>query len=486
MCLAPFTSVLCLSIMEQYAALLQQQPALRSLPLDRLPHVIQEVKNAGLLEPDGEVPDYLRLQPTLPYFLRRRLGAMERTEVRSAVETAFRLLYDQVSTAFCDLLASNDPQNRLKGHVLAQLEYENLMTTLKQALQAQASILNPYLALITYLEATHDHQRGLQLGQTVLDCLKDFPDEKLRGPLGVEYAGVVDSIAKRQLLLKQYAAAEASYFEALRLFSQSEHIEEHVHSTLKAAIYHNLGFAAREQRQWQKAENYYQQALQIFMEFDDRRSPAPIYHNLGTIAEQQQQWKQAERYYEQAFQLFHEYSDRYNQANTLFHLGTTCQRQGQRDKAEHYYQQGLLLAIDINDQYLQATLYSQLGLLAQEQDQPDQAEDYYEKGLRTYKDLNNSYKQAQTYCNWGILSKKRGKLGQSRDYFLHALTIFVDDEDDYSKDFILRHLAQLWQVSEDANLPPTIASMIGSSPDEVEALLREMLANEPDKNNDEM
>ena len=526
MCLAPFTSVLCLSIMEQYAALLQEQPALRSLPLDRLPPVIQEVKNLGLLEPDGEVPNFLRLQPTLPYFLRRRLGAMERTEVRSAVETAFRLLYEQVSAALCDLLDSNDPQKRLKGQALAQLEYENLMTALKQALQAQASILKPYLALMAYLEAIQDQHRGLELGQTVLDCFKDVQDEKLKGPLGAEYAGVIDSIAKRKSQLKQYAEAEVLYHEALRLFSQLEHIEEHVHSKLKAAIYHNLGFIAREQRQWSKAEHYYQQvlhiyeglhdrhsqapiygelgtiakeqrqwplakgyyqqALQIFIEFDDRNSLAPIYHNLGTIAEEHREWNQAAYYYQQALQIWSKFNDRYNQANTYLHLGTTCQRQSQRDKAESYYQQALLLSINISDRYLQAAIYSQLGLLAQEQHQFDQAEHYYEKGLQIYKDLNNSYKQAQVYCNWGILSKKQGKLVQSRDYLLHALVTFVDDEDDYSKDFVLRHLAQLWQVSEDAHLPSSIASIVGSSQDEVEALLREMLANEPDENNNEM
>lgn len=516
MCLAPFTSVLCLNLMEQYAALLQQQPALRSLSWGRLPQVIQEVKNLGLLEPDSEVPNFLRLHPTLPYFLRRRLGAIEQREMHSAVETAFRLLYDQISTAIGDLLNSHDPQQRLQGQVLAQLEYENLTTALKQALQAQDSILNPYVTLMAYLTVVQDQRRGLELGQTVLDCLKDFQDEKLKGSLGAEYAGVIDSIAKWQLLLKQYTAAEASYFEALRLFSQVEHIEEDIRSKWKAKIYHNLGFIAREQRQWSKAERYYQQvlqiyeglhdrqsqapiygefgtiakdqrqwslakdlyqqALQIFIEFDDRSNMAPIYHNLGNIAEEHERWDDADRYYQQALQIWSKFNDRGNQAKVYLHLGTTCQRQALRDKAEHYYQQALLLSIELNDQHLQATLYSQLGLLAQQQDQPEQAEHYYEKGLH----LNNSYRQAQTYYNWGILSKQRGKLVQSRDYLLHALAIFVDDKDDYSSNFVLRHLAQLWQVSEDPHLPSTIAPMISSSPDEVEALLRKMLANEAD------
>ena len=521
MCLAPFTSVLCLSVMEQYIVLLKQQPALATLPVERLSQVIQEAKNWGLLKLDPDVPNFLHLQPTLPYFLRRRLGDAERVEVRSAVETAFRLLYEEVGEALFDLLDSNDPQNRLMGQVLTQLEYENLMAALKQALQAKVSIRRPYMALMTYLEVTQDQRRGLQLGQTVLDYLKGVPDEKLTDALGEDYAGVFDSIAQRQVQLKQYAEAEASYQMALRLFSQLEHIEEHVRNRLKAGIYHNLGYIAREQRQWPKAENYYQQvlgiyrglndrhsqaaiygelgtiakeqrqwplakeyyqqALQIFIEFDDRNSLAPIYHNLGNIAEEHGQWDQAERYYQEALQIYSKYNDRTNQAKTYLHLGTTCQRQGKLDRAECYYQEALLISINVNDQHIQATLYSQLGFLAQEQNQFDQAEQYYEKGLRIYSDLNNYYKQAQTYCNWGILSQKQGKVVQAQDYLLRALGTFVDYNDDFSRDFVLRHLARLWQRNEGANLPSAIASIVGSAPDEVEVLLREIQVNEPEE-----
>ena len=74
--------------------------------------VLQEAANWGLLSPDPNISRLLRLQPVLPYFLRSRLYAPEQSEVRRAVETAYRELYDQVGAALADLSNSKEPQKR--------------------------------------------------------------------------------------------------------------------------------------------------------------------------------------------------------------------------------------------------------------------------------------------------------------------------------------------------------------------------------------
>ena len=96
LCLAPFTSVINLNMLDYYTACLKQQPALSSLPFERWPEVIHEAQNWGLLSPDPNHPVFLHLQPILPYFLRNRLDAPGQTEVKLAVESAFRQHYGQV------------------------------------------------------------------------------------------------------------------------------------------------------------------------------------------------------------------------------------------------------------------------------------------------------------------------------------------------------------------------------------------------------
>ena len=91
MALAPFTGVVFQPLIEKYIEHLRLQPALKDLPFQRMPEVLQQAQDWGLVTVD-RMPGYLRLQPVLPYFLRTRLN--KAPEVRQAVETAYRAHYD--------------------------------------------------------------------------------------------------------------------------------------------------------------------------------------------------------------------------------------------------------------------------------------------------------------------------------------------------------------------------------------------------------
>ena len=69
---------------------------------------------------------------------------------------------------------------------------------------------------------------------------------------------------------------------------------------------------AQEQRQWAQAEQHYQQALAIYIEFNDRYSQASTYHQLGMVAQEQRQWAQAKEYLLQALAIFVEFQDEHN------------------------------------------------------------------------------------------------------------------------------------------------------------------------------
>jgi hypothetical protein len=221
LCLAPFTSVVDTGLLDNYTNHLRQQPVLATLPFGRWSDVLQESQNWGLLSPDPAIPRFLRLQPIFPYFLRNRLNAPEQKEVRSAVETAFRKHYDQLGGMLSQLLNSKEPEVRQVSQLITSLEYENLVTALNLALGAQVSILNLNKTLSRHLDAIQDQRRGLELGQSVLSHLEAYPDEKLKGPLGVEFATVIDNIARGQLTLKQYAMAEESYQKALAILLEN-------------------------------------------------------------------------------------------------------------------------------------------------------------------------------------------------------------------------------------------------------------------------
>jgi tetratricopeptide (TPR) repeat protein len=212
--------------------------------------------------------------------------------------------------------------------LLTGLEYENVVTALDLALAAQVSILNPYFALSRYLDTTQDQFRGLQLAQRVLDHLETYPTDKGASPLCFEFAYLIGDIALWQLRLKHYIEAETSFQKLLQLLNQLEHLDEKECRRLKAGSYHHLGVVAEEQRQFTQAEQYYQQALQLFIDSNDRHSQAFIYNNFGVLAEEQRQWNKARTYFLQALEIYVSYQDTYKGSVVLSSLARLWQASG--------------------------------------------------------------------------------------------------------------------------------------------------------------
>ncbi len=64
------------------------------------------------------------------------------------------------------LLNSKEPQERQVGQILTSLEYENLITALNLALEAQVSIMIFHSTLSIYLDTVNDQRQGVGIGQT--------------------------------------------------------------------------------------------------------------------------------------------------------------------------------------------------------------------------------------------------------------------------------------------------------------------------------
>jgi uncharacterized protein HemY len=86
-----------------------------------------------------------------------------------------------------------------------------------------------------------------------------------------------------------------------------------------------LGMVAQEQRQWQQAEQYYQQALQLKIEYNDRYEQASTTHQLGRVAQEQRQWQQARDYFLASLKIYVDYDDTYSGDIVLHNLARLWQ-----------------------------------------------------------------------------------------------------------------------------------------------------------------
>jgi Tfp pilus assembly protein PilF len=476
MCLAPFTGVINRNWLEQYTDELKAQPALAGLPYDRWKEVLQEAVNWGLLEPHQELAElgYLRLQPIFPYFLKTRLNDESQTAWRQAIETAFRNYYNGFGGALTQLIQSKEAQKRQVGQVLIGVEYENLLSALMLALKQRTSILNFYLPISKYLDIMQDNQRGLELGNLVLAQLEDYPAERLQDQMAAEFAGVIDNIGRRRLLLMQYSSAQDAYKRSLQLFDAFTTLSPVQKADFREGILHNLGVVAQEQRQWAAAEGYYKEALQICIDFNDRDGQAKTLHNLGVVAQEQRQWAAAEGYYKEALQIYIDFNDRHSQASTLHDLGVVSQEQRQWAAAEGYYKEALQIKIDFNDRYEQASTLHQLGVVSQEQRQWAAVEGYYKKALQIYINFNDRYSQASTLHNLGVVAQEQRQWAAATRYALEAAEIFVQYQDQHNLAIVLRSLARIWRETQDTQIPRKIGEWRKLSYEESEALLGQL------------
>ncbi|ELS04632.1 hypothetical protein Xen7305DRAFT_00043680, partial [Xenococcus sp. PCC 7305] len=81
-----------------------------------------------------------------------------------------------------------------------------------------------------------------------------------------------------------------------------------------------------ELRQYQQANDYYLQALDIYIEFGDRYSSASTYGQLGMLAEELSEFEQAKSYYLQALAIFVEFEDQQSSGLVISKLASLHQK----------------------------------------------------------------------------------------------------------------------------------------------------------------
>jgi len=421
LCLAPFTGVINIRFLEQdqYTEKLKLQPALADLPFEQWQAVLRKAQNWGLLQPHEQLGEigYMRLQSIFPYFLRIRLNEPVLDEQRQAVETAFREYYGAVSDSLYNASNLKKAQEGQIAQLLVSMEYENLLSALRLALREHSSILHFYRPISNYLDRTQNHQEGLNLGHLILAALEKYPKELLQGQIGTEFFAVASDTAKYYYLLKQYAAAHTSYKSALNLLDGLHDFPSQQKATGKAGILHQLGVVALEQQHWEEAEGYHKEALNIFIEFNNRHSQAGALHQLGRVAEEQRRWKGAEEYYKEALKIYIELNERRSLAGTLRQLGMVAQKQSQWKKAKRYYKETLKILIEFDERHSQAEVLHQLGIVTQGQRHWEEADRYYKEALKILIEFDERHSQAGILHQLGMVAQGQRQWEEADRYY---------------------------------------------------------------------
>jgi tetratricopeptide (TPR) repeat protein len=471
LCLAPFSGFIDRSDIPNYSQKLQQLEPLQGYQFDQFDAAIEEAIHWGLLSPmSEELPSFLTIQPIFPYFLKTKLKELA-PETQAAIWEGFKNHYRGLAGYYENLLDSKNPQEKQLGILFCRWEYENLFNALQICLKKQEDIYI-FFCLNKYFDVTNDVSSRLKLCESVCQACQTYPEQIKTGIIGGNIANALGNLALAYQNTKNYEQAKQTNLKVIELTQNLQGVDEQQKASRLGSIYHNLGGVAQELREWEQARSYYQQAIEIKIEYGYRYEQAGTLHQLGIVAQELREWEQARSYYQQAIEIKIEYGDRYSQAATLHELGIIAQELREWEQARSYYQQAIEIKIEYGDRFSQASTLHQLGIVAEELREWEQARSYYLQAIEIKIEYGDRYSQAGTLHQLGRVAEEVGELSQAKSYYLQALQILAEFNDSYTiQTYSLPRLVALYQQTQDEEILVGIASVLGIGVEEVRGLL---------------
>lgn len=157
----------------------------------------------------------------------------------------------------------------------------------------------------------------------------------------------------------------------------------------KARILTLLGYSVRAQGQYDRANSFHQQALEIASEAGDKTCEIANLNHLSRLCVQEKNYAQAISYSQRALMFSRSTGDKLGEANALANLGYSEVFQAKEqdlvesevyESAIQYLEQGLQVSERLEDRQSQAMCFSSLGIAYVVIEQPQKAIPYLEKG----------------------------------------------------------------------------------------------------------
>jgi len=176
----------------------------------------------------------------------------------------------------------------------------------------------------------------------------------------------------------------------------------------KARILTLLGYSQRALGQYQQANAFHQQALEIARNAGDRPCEIANFNHLSRTYVQEKNYELAINNASRALILSRQAGDRLGEANALSNLGYSEVMQAQQleqtepetyEMAINYLQQGLALSEKLGDGQSQALCFSSLGIAYLVIQEPQKAIKYLEDAFKTAQASGDLYLQGRNLAN---------------------------------------------------------------------------------------
>jgi tetratricopeptide (TPR) repeat protein len=198
----------------------------------------------------------------------------------------------------------------------------------------------------------------------------------------------------------------------------------HVHEDKRQYYLMRIGWRCQDWGNWDRAEKYYQDALAIAQEQNNKMLMARLLGHLGDIEQYRGNWDEAERLYRQSLELRTELGARSGMVYYWVILGYIEQKRGNWDEAESLYRQCLEVQTSLGDRSGIALSWGSLGEVELDRGNLDAAEGYLTHALTIMEELGMSSYIALTTYRLAQLWRKRGNEEIAQEHYQKSHQIF--------------------------------------------------------------
>ena len=300
------------------------------------------------------------------------------------------------------------------------------------------------------LGALRRRRLHLRAGKTIEERAQPEPEE-LADELAYHFSAageleraVVYSIPAARQAQQAYAneAALQWYERTLEMLDQlgSAAVTPSFQS-MRLSVYRSMGEVLQLIGRWDKADEMYQQALDLAEAIGDRSSRAWCQTARGHLHCYQGDYAKALEWLERARGAFEDLDDQPGIAQVYHTEGLVAWQQGDHEKARAVWETSLDIRRKLDDQPLIARLLNNLGLVAHEEGDYETGTQLYQESLEIRYRLGDKQAIAQTLNNLGYMAVQQGDYEAAQAQLEFALTLQREVGDQWGIATTLHNLA---------------------------------------------
>ena len=376
--------------------------------------MLRSAHAAGLLESIS--PSVYQINPSMPWFLGRKLGRQVSGNGIQQLEMEFVRVYADTADYFMESLYENQDT----GVTAVLAEEGNLTQALGLALEYRqwdsAQVLFQPLAQVYRMQKRFPELRRLR-GQ-LLDTIGHTAGEA-EGNGAIEFwqyllgTDAMESVERMDL-------ERADLFNRQLLDYLLEQPDGETDART-AAVYHQNGLISTRRGQYDTASEWLEKGLEIIDGGEDQESIADACFAIGQVRHHQRQYGAAKEWYSRALDIHQRLPDYEEMINDFRGLGSACHLRFEYEEARSWYHRAREMVEENRDEETAVYIFHSLGTVDHSEYLFEDAQSWYQQALGLSDRLGMTEQMIVEFHHLGTLAQARGIADEADEWLRVAM-----------------------------------------------------------------